>query len=327
MIVLTEQGHEHLQKLKARHEEKWGFPYLSPSSMNDFQDCAEKFELRKNHRGIGLTSLAGSIIHGLLEKVDREIMLRKEKKGITFKEAQQITLDLLDYDMLWDSEVELHSGKVSLQILKKEILTREKDGTFMKSKKNIRFFFEGIKPLIAKREFFEEHLAVPSVGQEIPGYWENKENRLFYGIIDRITREGNTLVITDYKTIWSKASRTNWDKTTVTLQGWLYYQMVKDLVAATQGVSKVKVVFKFFEIDLPRKYERIDYFKLSLQTFEKHMDITPEVDLRFKKTVDSVLLLKDHDLGFIGNSKFGCASCQYKDFCNHYTKPEVEKDD
>ncbi len=318
MLVINGEGMDTLSTLKREHKDKYGFPYLSPSSMNDFQDCAEKFELRKEHRGLGLTSTAGTVIHSMAESVGREILRRQLLEDEGFAEAKEKVLDTLNISDVWDSAVSKATSGVALKLLTGELLARDKDRDFMIDARNTKQFFEYIKPLVANKDFLDGLLNTPAIGYEVEGYWENKEDRLFYGFIDRLSVRDRTLEVIDYKTIWSKGSRTNWDKLSVTLQGWMYYTFVKDIVEKDPGLDNIEVIFKFVEIDLPRDYNKIKPENLVVKQFDKVMKITPEVEDKFLKTINSVLTLKDNDLGFIGNSKFGCGSCQYKSFCKYF---------
>jgi len=317
MLILDDKTQAVYDGLKEAHMNKYGFPYLSPSAINDFKDCAEKFKLRREHRNVGLTSLAGSVMHELLDRVSKLILLWMKREKVTYDIAKKGVLSTQDFSKLYDEVVQELTKDVVANVITKELLTREKDYNFLKHEDKINTFFTGVKPIFAKVSFFDSMLDFPLLLSESPGYWSNN-GHLFYGIIDRVGMKDGVLQIVDYKSIWGKASRSNWDKKKSTLQGWLYHKFVEDFVKLHRiKVDKIEVIFKFVEIDLPRDYEKIKYEDLQPEIFNKVMTFDDFAEERYLKDINTTCMLVMNDGGFIGDSKFGCTSCSYVEHCNH----------
>lgn len=317
MLIINDEGKSRFDKLANMHEKSTGFKYLSPSSIGDFKDCAEKIVLRKQYRFSGLTTVAGSIFHSILEDLGVKIAAIMENNDMTFEESREAALNRVDLEKTYAKTVHDFTENIPMDIITGELLCREKDAPFLRSKKKLQEFFAGVMDIFISEDVLKWFLDKPIIMTEVPGY-ELIENALLYGIVDRVSYDDDYYYVIDYKTIWSGRSKATWDKLTHTLQGWCYKNFVENHIRISGMDPKpVKVIFKFLQISLPTDYAKINYAELKGAMFEKEMLFDDQAEAMYIQDLRTTRTLIKEGGGYIGNSKYGCGSCSYKEKCKY----------
>ena len=325
MLLLSPDQVTRFEGMKEDHKLRYGYSYLSPSSLNDFKDCSHKFKLRSQFRSVGLTTIAGNIIHAFVKDIADAISKFMSSDGQSLDEAIKSVVSSVDLSDSFKKCVAQHTDMLTIKIQTKELLVRDKDRAVLVSNKSISDrLFETVEGLIANEAFIRKVITVPPVASETPGYFVFNDDHIVYGVLDYVGIDDDYLYLIDYKSVWGSRSRNEWDKVTSTLQLWMYNQILTS--AITEGVlpnKKVKTLVRLIYIELPQKYERIDFSKLTVEVITKEIILTENDIARYFSDLMSTTLLLEKGCGYIANSKYGCDSCIYNTECVYYLTKET----
>jgi hypothetical protein len=323
MLEYGEKEKEYLAGLKERHLEKYGYPYLSPSSINDFKDCSNKFKLRTQFKSVGVGTISGNIIHAFLKDaadVISDIYRKTGEKDI--RSLIHTFCGACNLEESFDRSIKHHTDMLSTKIILGEVLAREKDKAFILGENNkFLSFLQRIKQLVANEDFLCQIITEIPLYAEVPGFFVFKGDKLVYGILDYIgyDPETNGLVITDYKSVWGSRSKKEWENVTSTFQMWLYNEILADSkLTEIKGYSGYSINVKMVYIELPTKYEKINLDSLKAEVITKHISMSKTDSEKYYNDLISTVTLLDSGCGYIGSSKYGCASCTYVNNCTYY---------
>ena len=327
MLLLTPEHAAEFEALKETHKEKYGYVYLSPSSINDFKDCAHKFKLRSQFRTVSLTTVAGNIIHAFLKDVSDTIEKLMTGEGLSLAAAIDKIGATVNLEDSFNKCILQHTEMLVTKLQLKELLAKDKDKNILAGSKTVLdAFFKSVRGLIANKEFIRSVITIPPILSEIPGYFLFNNDHILYGVLDNIGSDGEYIYLTDYKSVWSSRSRKEWDNVKGTLQLWMYTQILKDAMRAGILPEKdIRVQVKIIYIELPQKYERINPNNLSVEVVTKEISVSDKDIEKYSMDMSSTVLLLEKGCGYIANSKYGCDSCVYNLECVYYTSVKEEK--
>jgi len=287
--------------------------HLSVSTVNALLECTEKIVLKQKYRTPGIAMFVGSVLHETLENV---VLLRK-KHGADFEIDQEVINAI--FSAAYDNNC-LDFSK-DIQYLFKE----GEEPFFMKPQSYKSRVREILNPVLNPGKLLN---ITPNKGIDInpeEGFNEDFYGYKWVGYIDAnyIPKDPEApVVVYDYKVVTSSRSFSNWKKVTSTFQGWVYQQINRKHFTDRE----VKVVFII--IYLP--YKKLpglllgdnEIPEVEAELLFVPMNFTKEEELMYETRPKTAKAMLENDVVIIGQSKYGCNYCGYKNVCKYYNKKE-----
>lgn len=328
MLIKTSDDQELFNMLSENFSKNYDMPYFSPSSFSDMSDCGLKLKYRKMYKSASSFTVLGNVVHKIIETVTNAVMASDfctDPQNTTFNTLESV-IDSIATQEFIDSTVEeiknVDIAKIALDIMTGDLLT--KDNALM-DHDLLLYMVDKIASKITP-EVLKLVIDKKPIGAEIKGYTIFRNKYLMMGILDRLSEDDNTLYITDYKTVWSSRSKTNWEKTTSTFQTWVYREFVNEYIKQ-QGITKdVRVIIKVLFFNYPIK--DFNEGKLAAKVFkdkepvltvlEKEMVFNRlDVD-KYSSRIDANFFLWENNMLRVGEAEYGCDYCFYKDKCEYH---------
>ncbi len=344
MLLFSKADQEYFDQLETKYEALTGSRHESASSLSDYQDCREKGKFRKMFRGVGLASLMGKVFHEFMNVITQRVMARCIAEATPYPEILEDISNSKELRRVYNKIVRDEIELVPIDVLTGKLLCKEKEKAVLTDIQKMAMIFDKCYAAFTP-EFIKEILKEPPLASEIGGYLPYDDKCLLYGYIDKICLvNANTIRALDYKFKFSTKNKLLTPR--YLFQLWIYGLMIAD--HKIPNITNVLKTLRYIKLKMPsdislfwltpeealkrrndaeqvkaaelgrkpRTYRKpIDALNLKFEIVDKEIEFSEHDNTRYQLKLESLLILKKYNLGFIGESQFGCNFCDYKGEC------------
>ena len=322
-----------------------GLDHLSPSSMNDLEECSHKMRLRSKYRFYSIYAKLGNIFHSIFELYGSRKLyfMQHDIPGPVFtQEAFDEMKDSVVTNMVNDTRTAVLTGK---ELLPTNVPDKIKDqiGDMDLFEKIARHISKFVTMQLAEDAAIDgKHPIMQEV--ELRGVLGKNLPFLGFGDSVKVSLDMHTVYVDDYKTTWTPASKAKWEKTIIpTRQFWIYDKLARENIK--HFVPSMKhLVPRLVLVVIDKAMIKQAMSKTNKRTTLKDvLNSTPEISLYIKELPTSELVdaqytaeiqlaevMLENGIEPVAKSMYGCDSCSYNQECPYYSAlhptPEEEED-